>query len=425
RTRIVTAYSTADKYDLVHAIRLLRTQGYIPDPFATGLLDQVIHLRISLGSPSTTTIPPSAPVSVGPHNPSPAHILSVEERGDIFVFPSGNIVSWAVPEAQISALASTLVPAAENPVLDPGEVESEDLEFVEDPGSRRSWVKGDVIFIGTAMGRGVREVDGVSALPPQMETLPVLLSKIAFSSGLSRSTKLAHLESLLSTYLSSTASIPHLLSTGSRLPFTRSFILRKTGELLSFRAQLNLYSELTDSLPDLFWDSKHELGLEGCYESVGRALDVETRIRQLNGKMDYASEIVKVLRERLSEKHGLVLEWMIIVLIAVEVGFEVLRMVKERWRERRRRSERAAAVLEDASWRGGEEEGKDGEPADDEIAGLRRELKELAERQERVLGALEELERRRRRSKPGASEPPPKGGRDVKVVNTFPEVGVV
>jgi len=45
--------------------------------------------------------------------------------------------------------------------------------------------------------------------------------------------------------------------------------------------------------------------------------------------MDYAQEIATVLRERLSEKHGLFLEWTIIVLIAIEVGFEILRL----WRE--------------------------------------------------------------------------------------------
>ena len=61
--------------------------------------------------------------------------------------------------------------------------------------------------------------------------------------------------------------------------YCRKFILQKTGELLSIRAQLNLYSELTDSLPDLFWDTKHELGLEGYYDQVGRALDTNIRVK--------------------------------------------------------------------------------------------------------------------------------------------------
>ena len=175
----------------------------------------------------------------------------------------------------------------------------------------------------------------VHAQELRRQNVDTVLAKIAFSSGLARSTKLAVLESLLSDYFESTRSIPTMLSRGSRLPFTRSFILRKTGQLLSVRAQLNLYSELTDSLPDLFWDSRHELGLEGYYDQVGRALDVGVRIKVLNEKMDYAQEIASVLRERLSEKHGLVLEWTIIALIAVEVGFEVLRL----WKERKERLE--------------------------------------------------------------------------------------
>ncbi|KAG0637515.1 hypothetical protein HOY80DRAFT_972467, partial [Tuber brumale] len=251
-----------------------------------------------------------------------------------------------------------------------GDMETEDLEYVEDSRIRRSRIVGDVIMLGTA-GRENRVLaeENVSPQPSSSQDLPPLppvpasaahapkdelrttLAKVAFSSGLSRSTKLAVLESLLDSYLTTIHTIPTLLSRGSKLPFTRSFILRKTGELLEFRAQLNLYSELTDSLPDIFWDSRHELGLEGYYDAVGRALDVDVRIRQLNAKLDYASGIVEVLRERLSERHSLLLEWMIIILITIEVGFEVRRLWGEgrrseveareyrEWKERREREE--------------------------------------------------------------------------------------
>lgn len=68
---------------------------------------------------------------------------------------------------------------------------------------------------------------------------------------------------------------------------------------------------------------------------VGRALDTNVRIKVLNEKMDYAQEIASVLRQQLSEKHGVRLEWIIILLIAVEVGFAVRQEVKE-WRERQK-----------------------------------------------------------------------------------------
>ncbi|KAI5790174.1 hypothetical protein EDC01DRAFT_657877 [Geopyxis carbonaria] len=303
-TKICTAYCTADKYDIALASRLLRAQSHTVDPHDTGLADQVLHLQLPLDG---------------------------GEVSDVFIFPSGNIVGWSVPSSQISALAFLLAPAAETSYTT--DVETENLEYVEDPRVRRSRVGGDVIILGTASAENhLLEHGEIERSPADERNLT--LAKVAFSSGLARSTKLGVLETLLDAYLETTSEIPLLLSRGSRLPYTRSFILRKTGELLQFRAQLNLYSELTDSLPDIFWDSRHELGLEGYYEGVGRALDVDVRIRQLNEKLDYASGIVEVLRERLSERHGIGLEWMIIVLITVEVGFEVLRLWKERAEER-------------------------------------------------------------------------------------------
>jgi uncharacterized Rmd1/YagE family protein len=79
---------------------------------------------------------------------------------------------------------------------------------------------------------------------------------------------------------------------------------------------------------------------------VGRALDVGIRIKVLNEKMDYAQEIASVLREILSEKHGLRLEWIIILLIAVEVGFEVMRIWKERKHEIEAQTQKEREQLE-------------------------------------------------------------------------------
>lgn len=362
-----TAYCTAEKYHIQHAAALLRAASYTLDPTNTGLTDQVIHLQ--------HPIPGTAPGSTTGG--------TCNGTGDAFIFPSGNIVSWSLPSATVSALAKLVSPAAVTPFT--ADVETEDLEYTEDPRVRRSRVAGDIIILGTAPAApSPAAVDGGAALtaaPAALATaataptaiavtlagtvttaatttsttttttnstaaitttapttmaadeLNITLAKIAFSSGLARSTKLAVLESLLNEYLETTSTIPLLLSRGSRLPFTRSFILCKTGQLLQFRAQLNLYSELTDSLPDLFWDSRHELGLEGYYDAVGRALDVDVRIRQLNEKLDYASGIVEVLRELLSERHSLRLEWIIIVLIAVEVGFELMRIWREHLRD--------------------------------------------------------------------------------------------
>ncbi|KAI5854569.1 YagE family protein [Tricharina praecox] len=324
KPKVCTAYCTAEKYHIHRAAVLLRGAGYTIDPCNTGLADQVIHLRLDGEGEGD---------GVGGEKGG--------DKGDIFIFPSGNIVGWSVHSATVEKLARLVTDAAELPVT--RDVETEDLEYADDARVRKSRVAGDVIVLGTApsFNNHVMSEDSAmeedSARTTEDDELNLTLAKIAFSSGLARSTKLAVLESLLDRYLQTTATIPtQLSSSGSwqwKRGFTRSFVLRKTGELLQFRAQLNLYSELTDSLPDLFWDSRHELGLEGYYEAVGRALDVDVRIRQLNEKLDYASGIVQVLREQLSEKHSLGLEWMIIALIAVEVGFELVRIYADRTKE--------------------------------------------------------------------------------------------
>ncbi|KAK6001734.1 hypothetical protein QM012_002224 [Aureobasidium pullulans] len=308
-TNQVAAYCAAEQYNIPTATRLIQQSGYKVDPFTTGLYPQVIHFQI----PN----PPTQNESVKDCSDGP---------GDVFVFPSGSLVCWNVPEPlQLHLVHKLLLPSAENPHLD--RIEIEDLAYVEDSSHHTSEIIGDTIILGTKTSDQACAAASISPPLPEMDTV---LAKIAFSSGLARSAKLAVLEDLLSSYFSSTRSIPTILSRGSPLRFSRSFILRKTGELLSIRAQLNLYSELTDSLPDIFWDSPSSLGLSAYYDEVGRALDVGVRIRVLNERMDYAGEIASVLRERLSEKHSTGLEWLIIFLISIEVGFELWRI----WRER-------------------------------------------------------------------------------------------
>ncbi|KAF5642674.1 RMD1-like protein [Fusarium sp. NRRL 52700] len=290
-SNVVSATCVAESFRMPVVLEILSSHGFDIDPDGTGFdANEVVHARGVNG-------------------------------GDIFVFPSGTIVTWSLPP---DVVTRQIMRAAE----EAHSVESrefEDLEFTTDTNREASVLKGDVIVLGTRKEH--KEAD----------KLDTTLAKVAFSSGLARSTKLAVLETALTSYFESTRNIPALLSQGAGIPLGRKFILQKTGELLSLRARLNHYSELTDSLPDIFWDTSSDLGLEGYYEQVGRALDVNVRIRALNQKMDYAAEIASVLREMSSEQHGTRLEWIIIVLIAVEVIFELRRIVLEMLQEREER----------------------------------------------------------------------------------------
>lgn len=152
-----------------------------------------------------------------------------------------------------------------------------------------------------------------------------LLAKAAFSSGLARSTKLANLEGILDEHINTTKKYIDNLASGRELGIRGKTVLRLTGQLLRIRGQLNLYSELIET-PDLYWS---EPDLESLYSLISRKLDVSPRIAILNKKLDYASESLSTLRSHISEENGVRLEWMIIILIMVEVAFEITHFVEK------------------------------------------------------------------------------------------------
>ncbi|KAH6615626.1 hypothetical protein B0J18DRAFT_437777 [Chaetomium sp. MPI-SDFR-AT-0129] len=289
----VSAVCVAETFDMDRVEDILKHHGFLIDPDGNGFEShEVVHARGF-------------------------------NTGDIFVFPSGTVVTWGLPPDIVNSLATKhLLPAAETPFIE--QKEEEDLEFLVDPEQEESRVTGDVVVLGTR-----REV----LAGDRLETT---LAKIAFSSGLARSTKLAVLESSLTRYLESTRNIPDRLSQGLSAPLSRGMILQKAGELLNLRSQLNHYNDLTDALPDIFWDTEEKL--ETYYAKIGKALDVGVRIKTLNDKMTYAQEVVTVaqgvldISEKLSsEAHSTRLEWIIIVLIAIEVVFELRRLYIERY----------------------------------------------------------------------------------------------
>ena len=317
--KTVTAVAAAEQYDIAKASHILQSKGFRLDPYGTNLYPQVIHMEIPIDSPTpiTTTSP--------------------TEYSDVFVFPSGTVVAWNLSEDALSDFVNQTISPASGGArqIKP---EEEDLDYVVDPQRDNSSIKNDCIVLGTKPSF----VDSSATVLTNGRDLDTVLAKIAFSSGLARSTKLSVLETLLEHYFETTKEITQRLSQGGRLPSSRSAILQKTGQLLSIRAQLNLYSELTDSLPDLFWDSKQELGLEACFDQVGRVLDTNIRIKTLNERMDYAQEIASVLRQHLSENHSARLEWIIITLIMIEVGFNIRQEAKEYTKEKKANEKESA-----------------------------------------------------------------------------------
>ncbi|KAJ1490996.1 hypothetical protein T484DRAFT_1776020, partial [Baffinella frigidus] len=123
--------------------------------------------------------------------------------------------------------------------------------------------------------------------------------------------------------IASLKQIPDILTEKKALKIDQKDVMKTMGRLLHLRGLINLHLPLSET-PEAYWE---EPWLEDLYSKIARELDVTSRIRTLNRKLDYAHQVVEVLRTELSEKHHTRLEQIIIYLIAVEVVFELFHFI--------------------------------------------------------------------------------------------------
>lgn len=109
------------------------------------------------------------------------------------------------------------------------------------------------------------------------------------------------------------------MKSGSKINLTRDQVFRKTGELFELKHQLNLNSELLDT-PDFYWDRQD---LEDIFTKTISYMNVRKRTSVMNEKLNHCYELMDLLSSHMNDKHHVRLEWMIIVLIMVEVLFEI------------------------------------------------------------------------------------------------------
>lgn len=146
------------------------------------------------------------------------------------------------------------------------------------------------------------------------------LEKYTFSNALSLSVKLGIWEANLEKYVHSMEFVTDNLKRGTKIKISRAEMLRKTGELFELRHLINLSSDLLDT-PDFYWDREQ---LENLYSQTCSYLSIQRRTRVMNEKLNHCVELADLISSNLNDVHHCRLEWMIIVLIMVEVVFETI-----------------------------------------------------------------------------------------------------
>jgi uncharacterized Rmd1/YagE family protein len=146
-------------------------------------------------------------------------------------------------------------------------------------------------------------------------------SMLAISHGLAQSEKLGVFEHKIDDLINEIQPFYQYLGKFGKIALTRKQISKKIGQLFSVRSFINLHMSILDT-PDYFWEREE---LAPIYQQATHYLELKSRMHALNAKMRIIQELYDVLHHELQSKHSHRLEWIIIILIFIEVFLSLIK----------------------------------------------------------------------------------------------------
>ncbi|KPA76426.1 putative mitochondrial hypothetical protein [Leptomonas pyrrhocoris] len=143
------------------------------------------------------------------------------------------------------------------------------------------------------------------------------------SHALAQSAKIDYIELQVQELADGCSPLPRELREKGRVSITERRLLQLRGEVLSYRLMLKSGSDLLDE-PDFFWENSY---LKPVFQATKEEFEISERVEALDNKLDAANEILSMLAEDFSQRHGARLEWIVIWLVFVEVVIGVLELL--------------------------------------------------------------------------------------------------
>lgn len=149
------------------------------------------------------------------------------------------------------------------------------------------------------------------------------LTFLAASHSLAQSVKLDAYEKSVDQTVESMRHLPEQMAKKGRIGLSRREIRRKMGELFIERNSINLHSDVLDK-PEIFWSYPE---VEPVYTMIANYLDITPRVEVLNQRLGVIHELFEMLNSELNHQQSSRLEWVIIILIFIEVGVTLMKDV--------------------------------------------------------------------------------------------------
>ncbi|WP_018275664.1 RMD1 family protein [Teredinibacter turnerae] len=209
--------------------------------------------------------------------------------GEAWLFDYGVLVGWDLPEDLRQQLVNDLEDIIEDPSANSL---TEHYSYTIDSGQPFS-VQHDMLSI------------------PDQEQL----TRLGLSHAFAQSAKLGFFEDAAQQVIQRNAHISKQLAATGKVPLSRRELAKLRGVLFDTSSDITLHFNLLDT-PEFFWDYPE---LEAGYLRLAKYLDLAPRIEIMNKKLGTIHELLDMLAAEQHHKHSAFLEWIIIVLIAVDI----------------------------------------------------------------------------------------------------------
>ncbi|KAL3469614.1 hypothetical protein BJX99DRAFT_251864 [Aspergillus californicus] len=219
---------------------------------------------------------------------------------EVFLFDYGTVVIWGMSPIQESRFLSDISKFATS-ILSPEDTQVENFNFY---------------YAREYQARIYN--DFISLRDPRNYMI-----KLAISHALAQSVKTSLFEDLVSETISNTAPLPAQIAQTGSVNLSRRQINMQVGELFILRINIHLQGSVLDS-PELMWA---EPQLEPVYTAVRSYLEMDQRASLLTERLDVIADLLAVLKDQLTHRHGEYLEWIVIVLIAAEILVAAINIV--------------------------------------------------------------------------------------------------
>jgi len=230
------------------------------------------------------------------------HLTKKDQPWDVFLFNNGCFIAWGLRKVQEEQLINQLRAFSADP-FPLAEIESD--RFIYKIGSEtkirpHQRLNADVITMNA------EEVSNVQL-------------KLAISYGLAQSVKLQSYEASIEKTVKNNQSIPVELAKTGKIALSRKLISKRIGEIFLERSSVNLTGEYFD-VPEYFWQYSN---MEAYYVMTEQFLDIPKRVAALNHKLDVLHETFDMLNNQLQHRHSSMLEFIIILLIFIEIVLSI------------------------------------------------------------------------------------------------------